>query len=1214
LAAFVAGVGLLALPVASEHATAAAPPETLWDACTQGSGAGQCSIPRGIAAEAATGRLYIADQDNRRIVELTAWGEFVRAFGWGVDDGGAELQTCTAASGCQASPAGTGAGQFGSLGPQGLALDSAGNLYAVDFSNRRVQKFDPTAGPGEDEVEVLLSFGEPGTGNGQFGTWRIGSFIDVGPGDKVYVGDQERVQVFSSVGAHLENLALPGETVQSLAVDVGGSVYVALCNPATNCNVNQSDQTKPFVQKLNPAGVEVCKATVDDPRALALDPGGNLYVASGTKDIGGVEMELKLFTSACAEVPGTAFSDGFNRSTGIATNVVTEAGGVALYVSNSSAGSSVVRAYDPPPDKTGFDLPPSVPPTISAQYGVSADTTSATVRAQINPHFWEPPFEGTTYYVEYGTAPCSEGGCATKPAPPGNPLDAGTVNVPVNTTGILLDGLAPETTYFFRFVAKSGGGGPVFGIDPDGEGPEEASEEDGLESTFTTFPVPGKPISCPANEVFRYGAGAQLPDCRAYELVSPADKNGGDIETLEGLPLFGLGPNFVNIFFRSRLYQAAPAGEAITYSASRAFAGAVSAPWSSQYLGERAASGWSTESLNHPLGQLNLVGQRNQETPFRSFSEDLCSMWLIQDSDLTLSEGAPEGVPNLYRRENCEPGKGKHELLTTEYPPGYGIETEPEGVEYVPEPQGHTPDGCSIFRANAALTPDANPTKGLYQLYESCPATGLRLLSVLPSGSAASVHSSLGTAMSRPAGNFRDDSLMGAVAADGQRIFWTADSTGGNGVGPQRGTIHLRANPTAPQSVSGACDEAGKACSLVISAADSFFWAASPAGTRVIYQTGGQLFEAEIEEAGGAISKVSTPIAGGVAGVVGTSEDATVVFFTSSEALDGGSAGQPNLYRYEQGSGAQLVATLAAEDSDPTQGISPESFKASFRTSRVSPDGEHLLFMSQAPLTGYNSADVDSGTPAYEVFLYDAGKGELRCLSCNPSGIRPDARAIARRGTEGKVLVYAAAQIPGWSYQLHPSRTLSEDGSRVFFESFDALVLADTNGVRDVYEWEQAESKVECEALGAMLYVADAGGCLSLISSGDSPNDSEFVDASADGSDVFFTTTDNLVLDDSEAIDLYDARVGGGFPPKVNPPDCQGEGCQPQVPPPPVGATPGSSTYTGPGNVPKPKPPKKCPKGKHKVKKGGKVRCVKNAKKGGKSKGGKASKTGGRSR
>jgi len=78
-------------------------------------------------------------------------------------------------------------------------------------------------------------------------------------------------------------------------------------------------------------------------------------------------------------------------------------------------------------------------------------------------------------------------------------------------------------------------------------------------------------------------------------------------------------------------------------------------------------------------------------------------------------------------------------------------------------------------------------------------------------------------------------------------------------------------------------------------------------------------------------------------------------------------------------------------------------------------------------------------------------------------------------------------------------------------------------------------------------------------------------------------------------IEIYDARVDGGFPPPVVPGDCEGESCQPEVPAPQF-PMPGS-TSAGPGNPPSPPRNPRCPKGKHKVKRGGKVRCVPNKRK-----------------
>jgi hypothetical protein len=158
---------------------------------------------------------------------------------------------------------------------------------------------------------------------------------------------------------------------------------------------------------------------------------------------------------------------------------------------------------------------------------------------------------------------------------------------------------------------------------------------------------------------------------------------------------------------------------------------------------------------------------------------------------------------------------------------------------------------------------------------------------------------------------------------------------------------------------------------------------------------------------------------------------------------------------------------------------------------------------------------------------------------------------------------------------------LSEDGSRVFFESLEALSPRDTNGKMDVYEWQPSEGRQQCQAqLGGEVYVSESEGCLGLISSGKSAKDAEFIDASESGSDVFFTTAASLVPQDYGLVDVYDARIDGGFPPPPGPPPgCEGEACQP-APPPHDDQTPASASFKGPGNPQTKSPRPSCAKGK----------------------------------
>jgi hypothetical protein len=316
---------------------------------------------------------------------------------------------------------------------------------------------------------------------------------------------------------------------------------------------------------------------------------------------------------------------------------------------------------------------------------------------------------------------------------------------------------------------------------------------------------------------------------------------------------------------------------------------------------------------------------------------------------------------------------------------------------------------------------------------------------------------------------------------------------------------------------------------------------------------------------------------GKVFGILGQSRDLSRVYLLSGEAIGGGEAGKPNLYLYERGIGLTYIATLSAADAltatnAKTQGLvatSPVNLEPFMHSARVSLDGSVLAFDSTARPTGYDNTDAASGEADEEVYRYEAKGGGLHCVSCLSSGARPQgADILPVTGNHEKFWV--SAQIPGWETQTHASHVLSDTGRRLFFESYDSLVLADTNGAEDVYEWEAA-GEGDCEAAGS-TYVPSAGGCIALVSSGKDPSDSELVDASADGSDVFFKTAQSLRGEDPGLVDIYDARVDGGFPEPATPrAPCEGEACQ-SPPVPPIELTPASLTFSGLGNLSLPSP------------------------------------------
>ena len=432
------------------------------------------------------------------------------------------------------------------------------------------------------------------------------------------------------------------------------------------------------------------------------------------------------------------------------------------------------------------------------------------VRAKVNPHFWPT----TTYRVQYGTAACLEGGDWEAPCVKEEPaapvaLSKEVLDADVATKGVLLgasEALTPDTTYRYRFTART-----LF--EP---GSEEAVEvrglggkvgEDGTSASFHTAPPsPPAKIDCP-NDAFRGGASAQLPDCRAYEMVSPVEKNNGDVARAHEV-----------------VDQASLDGEALTFAALNGFAEPLSAPLVSQYVAQREGDGWSTRSISAPSTSFGLISQEYLRTPFKLFGENLCSGWLLQNSDVPLVGGeVPRGVANLYRAHGLQGGCGPagYELETTVFPLGFGPgEGEPAGASnYYPTIQGFSADGAvSVFRADAKLgeaklgeeacdvSSELGPhAKGIYQTYlsrEGTPGVPPRLVSVLPGGEAACTHSSVGTPAQAALNN---DSLYHAVSSDGSRVYWTATQgaqhlPGTFEAGLEPGKIYLRLNAGEPKS------------------------------------------------------------------------------------------------------------------------------------------------------------------------------------------------------------------------------------------------------------------------------------------------------------------------------------------------------------------------------------------------------------------------------
>jgi hypothetical protein len=653
-----------------------------------------------------------------------------------------------------------------------------------------------------------------------------------------------------------------------------------------------------------------------------------------------------------------------------------------------------------------------------------------------------------------------------------------------------------------------------------------------------------------------------LPDDRAYELVSPAQKNSAEVAV----------PGIAGGFKEDRAFPiqaGSNSGEALTYTSWTSFANAGSAPATSQYLSKRTPAGWQTENIS-PFGfEFNVL-----YPPYSGFDPELAS-GALKVSEPSLAPGCPEGFENLYLRDNAS---GALRCLTPEAP-----DPRPSCFNYAgaSEDQSHV-----FFASDGSYAGAPKSEEGGFSLYEWSAAEGkLRAVSVLP-GQSEAVAPTKATAFGPGGNRFSANEncqvgrtvLRHAISADGSRAFWTYAPT------DETKPTQLLARVNGEETIQLDAKEGGG------KGGGGVFWGASKDGSLVYFTDETKLVAGSKAEAGKpdlyryefggspALTDLSKgAVAGDVKGVTGISEDGSYLYFAAGAVLseeanqDGlkAVAGANNLYASHEGK-TSFVAPLAPGDNNDWES-EPRNLSA-----RLSPDGRHLAFLSleAKALAGYDNTvakgqhcllnqingsvindELVGGPLCPQAFLYDFGSGALNCASCNPSGARPLGQTLFTRPTS----VYEGP------------RFLSNDGRRLFFESYDSLLPADENGKRDVYEFELPGSG-SCSAESPAFDPA-SGGCHFLISSGRSPDHSYFVDASSDGRDVFLSTRSALNgWDTNENFDVYGAREGGGFPEPSVEPICVGEACKPPVAPRRVIASPTTPSAINPGNAKAAKP------------------------------------------
>jgi hypothetical protein len=758
----------------------------------------------------------------------------------------------------------------------------------------------------------------------------------------------------------------------------------------------------------------------------------------------------------------------------------------------------------------------TVKPSIDAAASADVASSSADLTAKVDPNGAD-----TTYRFEYGTT-SSYG--ASVPVPDGD-AGAGWSDVRVSQH---VTGLSANTTYHWR-VGASSVGGTITGSD----------------------------------HTFVYDtSGGGLPDNRAYEMVTPPQKNGA----------------LIGDFFAGLYPDIAEDGSRVIMDSVQCFAGSVSCIGQRSGEGEpfaftRMSDGWVTTLLSPPATQFTV------NTSLKDSA----------DADTALF-----GVPT---------SSGEH-LLTRrsdgsflDIGPLTGIDLEDLGI------------GTLLTTTDLSHVVYGGAGHSDFQVHENVGSGNAAPVLVGVSGGAGSTDliSECQTAL----GNGEEGSFNG-LSADGRTVFFTALGPCASGSGVNAGvpvlanSVYARIDESRTVLVSGRSPLGCTGGCLSSPVSDAWFVGASEDGSKVFFLSTQQLtddasqgigtaressscreegasdcnlYEYDFDSPAGrnliAVSAGDTSGGGPrVQGVVAISSDGSHVYFVAQGVLSGvaNSRGQlaqdggDNLYVFERDAShpeghVAFVVTLPPSD----QFLDWRSFPS---WPNVTPDGRFLVFESSGALT----ADDSSTTGAEQVFRYDARTGGLVRISIGEGGFNDNGNADESSARIVKASLFAFRAGPP-----RPDPTMSNDGSYVFFMSPVGLTPQALNEVpaeggalvRNVYEWHEGHVYLISDGrdVSGATVPTCSGGSLSVCLLG----------SDGTGANVFFTTADRLVPRDTDTqVDVYDARIctsgepcAGSAPPVAV---CQGEACHGTPSGAPSLLAPGTVAFAGPGNLGSPAP------------------------------------------
>jgi hypothetical protein len=792
----------------------------------------------------------------------------------------------------------------------------------------------------------------------------------------------------------------------------------------------------------------------------------------------------------------------------------------------------------------------SAAPVIESASSSNETAETAELHATI-----DPDGAATSYRFEYDTAPYEEGEAAHGASTPVGEIPAGAGAVPISAE---ISGLHENKEYHWRLVATNA------------EGTATSVDHTFFYSTTTT---------------------SELPDHRAYEMVTPPFKNG----SLTLFPLFNpIGPTV------------AASGSAVTTMAVQCYAGSESCTALRSSVGEpfefrRTPGGWVTVPLAPPASE---------------FSEN--SVWATGAEGPTLFSmpvGA-QGEDEWYKREES----GSFTAIGPLTPPGVsGILTVHNGGE-----------GLATTDLSHLVWNPTAANGGKWPFDDTL-------------GDANTVYEYVGTRNKEPF-------LVGVTGGEGSRDLVSECGTTLDTLSADGRTVYFSTCGGLYARVDG---ETPEAHTIRITEGGSFV-GATENGHTVFFREGEGLYESVCtahcegsgeQETGEAREAIDVSVGSAkpeVQGVTAISADGSHIYFVANGVLASGAthgtchpAGSEaeeaalrcNLYVYERDASypkghIAFIASLPGIDKGENWNSNAGTVNNSL--ANVTPDGSFLVFQSNGDLT------PDAHAGAGQVYRYDAETGQLVRVSIGNDGFDDDGNAAAAPAT----IVPSRAdaeELPGsHPGPLRDDPTMSDDGEYVFFESPAALaphalndVVVNHTSIKfgshpvyavNVYEWHEGHVYLISDGRDVTDVKTPCEGRSAKSSSWEVPSETEsatcLLGSDASGHNAFFMTADSLVPKDTDTqVDIYDARVcepENGNPCIAEPapplPPCNEEACHGIPAATPSLLAPGTATFNGEGNVSppphaKPAVKKKTVKCKHGDVKNKKGRCVKKPKK-----------------